>query len=178
MREHPLSTGEALTPSEAAANAALVVFAGQPTTAYLLGSAVLASMRWPGADPRRLVEETLRLDSPIQGTTRRVLHTVTIGGHVLCSGDGVELWLGAANRDPARYEQPAKMQIGRRSGHLAFGAGPHACPGAALAHLTTAVGLDALARQGRLLPNGAPMWYPNASVRGLTRLPVRWSDAA
>jgi cytochrome P450 len=177
MCRHDLCTIGRLEPAEAAANAALVLFAGQPTTEYLIGSTILTAMKRPQANHVTLIEEVLRLQSPIQGTTRRVRHTVRLSGRTLAAGDRIELWLGAANRDRALHESPNASRPGRRPSHLAFGAGIHACPGAALARMTAAVALGTLDRRAPLWPAGPPIWYPNASVRGLTRLPVRWSDA-
>ena len=89
------------------------------------------------------IEESLRHDSPVQGTSRRTTKTVELGGVKMAKGDWIEVGLGSGNRDEKAFEAPAEFRLDRENprDHLAFGAASHICPGAALARLegTTAV---------------------------------------
>ena len=85
------------------------------------------------------------------------------------------LLLGAANRDPARFPEPDRFDLGRRSaGHLAFGSGVHACLGATLARVETQVAVGTVLRRlpSLRLTTDRPAWRPTATLRGLATLPV------
>ena len=84
-------------------------------------------------------------------------------------------FLGAANRDPRRFDDPDSFEIRRRTtSHLAFGSGIHACVGAAIARLEAEILLSALVRHVRTIePNGPPRRRPNNTLRGLAALPLR-----
>ena len=91
------------------------------------------------------VGELLRFASPSRAVFREALADVAIGGVRTRSGDRIVLMLSAANRDPVRFREPDRLDIHRASaGHLAFGAGPHACAGASLVRLAVAVATGAL----------------------------------
>ena len=85
------------------------------------------------------------------------------------------MFLGAANRDPRRWERPDDYDIGRRAtGHVGFGSGIHACVGMALARLEGECVLSALARRAaRIEITGEPRRRFNNTLRGLASLPVR-----
>lgn len=121
----------------------LVFVAGHETTANLLGNAMLALLtRPPGwravaehpESAARVVEETLRWDSPVRNATHRVtLEPVTYGGVTIPAGELVLVCLDSANRDPRRWSDPERFDVDRDTrGHLAFGHGPHFCLGAPL----------------------------------------------
>lgn len=125
----------------------------------------------PGA-----VRELMRFDSPVQYTGRRVATDLVLHGQQLRRGDLVLPFIGAANRDPARYFQPDKLDIARKDGaSLAFGSGPHVCIGAALTRLEAEmVFREVLRRWPEIsLAEAAPLWGQNPAYRGLVTLPLR-----
>lgn len=158
---------------------------GHATTVNLIGTAVhhLLSHRkqWERlvADPTLIpsaVEECLRFDSPNQRTSARfTLEPVTYAGITIDAGQGIGGWLGAANRDPARFQRPDELDVGRRPNqHLAFGHGLHRCPGAALSQLETQVVLERLTTRtpGLELVDDRPDYRRNSFDRGLASLTV------
>ncbi|HVS11592.1 MAG TPA: cytochrome P450, partial [Planctomycetota bacterium] len=128
---------------EVVANCALLIFAGHETTVNLLGSGVLALLGhpqelaklrerpelWPGA-----VEEILRFDGPIQLTFRFAGEDLRLGDRDVRRGQSVALVLASANRDPAAFPDPDRLDVERCGArHLGLGLGIHFCLGAALA---------------------------------------------
>jgi len=134
--------------------ASLVMFAGHATTMALLGNAVLCFDRHPEvvaavrADRNLLpaaIEEVLRFRSPFPRVARITTTGTEIGGHAVPAGKLVIPWIGAANRDPARFPKPDRFDIHRSStGHLVFGHGLHFCLGAPLARLEAKIALGIL----------------------------------
>ncbi|GAA3204142.1 cytochrome P450 [Actinocorallia longicatena] len=127
--------------------------AGQDTTARLLTSAlhILAEnpeLQQKLRDQRELIptfiEETLRLESPVKADFRLARRTTTVGGVEVPVGSSVMVLLGAANRDPGRFECPAEFRLERPNvrEHIAFGRGAHSCPGAPLARVEARVSLE------------------------------------
>src|SRR5215207_8986325 len=146
--------GDRLSEEELLATCVLLFFAGHETTVNLIGNGTLALLRNHTefdrlrANPELLpnaVEELLRYDSPVQRTGRAVLADLELGGHSLHAGQRVNLLIGAANRDPAQFSDPDRLDVGRpnASQHLSFAAGIHYCVGAPLARLEAqlAIGL-------------------------------------
>jgi cytochrome P450 len=179
-----LPADEALTERELHATVMLLLGAGFETTVNLLGNAVVLLDRhrdqwkslvadpsgWPGA-----VEEALRHDSPVQLTGRTATADCSVAGRTIRRGTRVTLLLGAANRDPAVFPEPARFDIGRADAreHLAFSAGIHYCVGAGLARLEAVVGLRSLAdRFPDLRVSGIPVRRDLRTLRGFERLPV------
>ena len=176
---------EALTDRELHATVLLLLGAGFETTVNLLGNAVvllhahrdqwdLLRARPEGWDTA--VEEVLRLDSPVQLTGRTVRDEVELGGRTLRAGTRVTLLLGAANRDPEVFPDPARFDVTRANAreHLAFSGGIHYCLGAGLARLEGVVGLRALSdRFPSLRVAGDPERRDLQTLRGFERLPVR-----
>jgi pimeloyl-[acyl-carrier protein] synthase len=121
------------------------------------------------------VEEFLRYEGPVQITGRGAHQDVELGGKIIRKGERVFTILAAANRDPAQFPHPDRLDITRRENrHLAFGYGIHFCLGAALARLEaqSAIG-TMLRRMPRLaLRNDTPQWRPAFTLRGLQTLPV------
>ncbi|MGW2958795.1 cytochrome P450 family protein [Streptomyces sp. NPDC001220] len=167
----------------------LVLFAGYENTVHLIGNATLALLLNPsqlGAlreDPARIgaaVEELARYDGPAPLAIRRFpTEDVTIGGVTVPAGETVLLSLAAAHRDPRRFPEPDRLDIGRdATGHLALGHGIHYCLGAPLARLEAEVALAALLERlpGLELdvPADALRWRPSMRTRGLLGLPVRY----
>lgn len=178
------AAGQIHTDAELVAQCAMLLFAGHETTRNLLGNGLYTLLAHPEqwaalrAAPAGLplaMREVLRYDSPVQYTGRRVSAEFTLHGQTLRRGELVLLMIGAANRDPARFPDPERFDIGRREGsHLSFGSGPHVCIGAGLALMEAEVVLELLMRRwpDLRLADRAPSWNGNAGLRGLARLPV------
>jgi cytochrome P450 len=121
------------------------------------------------------VEELLRYESPLQLNNRQVREDVVLGGVAMPAGSFVTLGIGAANRDPAVFADPDRLDIGREPNkHLAFGQGAHACSGMNVARLEARLAIGALvARYPRLDLAGPPERDRRVRFRGFRRLPVR-----
>jgi cytochrome P450 len=108
------------------------------------------------------VEESLRHDAPVQRTTRRCTHDAVIGGVEVRAGDWLEMGIASANRDERVFDDVDEFRIDRESQprHLAFGAGPHVCPGAALARLEGAPAVRVLLERCERLERVPGAAYP------------------
>jgi len=176
--------GDVLSQRELVVMLVLLLVAGHETTVNLIGNGVLALLRNPDQlallrrEPGLLtsaVEELLRWDSPVQLTARVAGEACELGGRALLRGELVMLLLGAANRDPAQFPDPDRLDLGRADNHhIAFGFGIHFCLGAALARLEAECVFSALAERAPKLcaPSTEPTWAPNYVFRGLERLVV------
>jgi pimeloyl-[acyl-carrier protein] synthase len=177
--------GDTLGDIELVSLAMLVLGAGHETTTNLIGNAVVALLRHP-SERRRLqddasllpsaVEEFLRWDSPVQLTDRVATEDGEIAGHRVKTGMMVAVILGAANRDPERFADPDRLDVGRiDNAHVSFGHGVHFCLGAALARLETEIAIGALVRRFPDFAGDAhPTCYRRSMVlRGVTSLPLR-----
>ena len=187
--------GEHLTEDEAAAMAFILLFAGFETTVNLIGNGTYALLRHPGqrrllqdgvaagdeALLARAVEELLRYDGPVElATWRFATEPLTIGGQPIAVGDPVLVVLAAADRDPAKFADPDRLDLTRRDNqHLGYGHGIHYCLGAPLARLE---GQTALATLLRRLPDlrlaADPeelRWRGGLIMRGLRTLPVEFT---
>ncbi|GAB4373082.1 MAG: cytochrome P450 [Kiloniellaceae bacterium] len=175
---------DALTPEELLANCVFLLWAGHETTKNLIGNGTLALIQHPGelarlvADPSLMpsaVDEFLRFESPIQKIGRWTREAVTLGDTEIPAGHYVVSLFGAANRDPAQFPDPDRLDVARGAGHgVAFGKGIHHCLGYGLAMLEGAVAFEALLERvkGLELREAAPRWQANSSIRGLETLPV------
>ncbi len=108
------------------------------------------------------------------------MQDLEIGEQRIAEGDLVMLVLGAANRDPAQFSDPERLNIGRRSNrHIAFGAGSHLCVGAPLARLQARIVFPTLLRRARdiQLDTEALEWRVSPSIRSLRALPVTLTPA-
>jgi len=177
--------GDRLTEDELLATCILIFFAGHETTVNLIGNGTLALLRHPGelerlrARPELLpgaVEELLRFDSPVQRSGRSILADVEIDGVVFPAGWRLNMLIGAANRDPAQFPDPDRLDITRPNAaqHLSFAAGIHYCIGAPLARLEAQLALGALLRFAPhlRLATDKPAWRSTFVLRGLASLPV------
>jgi cytochrome P450 len=176
--------GDALTPTELISVCAVILGAGYETTASILGNSVIALLRNPGErkrlqdDPSLIesaVEELLRYDPPVQATDRIATRDCEIGGKQIRKGQLVVTLLAAANRDPARFPDPERLDLGRQdNAHLSFSHGVHFCLGAQLARAELQIAIGTLLRR---FPDfeGDPdtdAWRPSITLRGLTTLPL------
>jgi|SRR5215217_7255017 len=107
---------------------------GQALRALLLDSSLLTRLREEVSLLPSFLDEVLRFESPVQNTRRFLATDAVIAGQSMASGDAVLVVLAAANRDPSLHPEPWRFDLHRAQPRgLAFGAGAHACPGAALA---------------------------------------------
>jgi cytochrome P450 len=165
-----------------------LVFAGHETTANLIASALVLLLHRPelwaaaGEDPElvgTVVEETLRIDAPVQGMYRRAVFDVQISGVTIPAGAQVFALFASANRDGAVIDRPDEFDPGRpdKEQHLAFGRGIHFCLGAALARIEAATALRMLRERlpDLRLDSGFRIPYlPNLMHRGPQNLPTTW----
>jgi cytochrome P450 len=175
--------GDRLGADELLTTVVLLLVAGHETTMNLIGNGVLALLRNPDqldvlrARPDVMasaVEELLRYDSPVRLTVRTAEADVTLAGQRVGAGEQVMAMLDAANHDPAVFERPDTLDVTRDARrHLAFGAGPHFCLGAALARAEAQAALAALVALPDLqLTTDEPEWRPIATFHALQALPV------
>ncbi len=144
--------GTRLSLDEVAANALLLLTAGNETTASLIGNAIAALWRHPDQlamlreDPSLIpaaVEEVMRYDGPVPFVTRIVAEDVIVCDTFLTRGDVVFAMLGAANSDPGHFGEADRFDVKRKpNDHLGFGSGPHRCPGAQLARQEVCLTLE------------------------------------
>lgn len=178
--------GDALSRVELVATCTLLLFGGHETTTNLIGNGMLALLSNPDqmarlhADPDLIgpaIDELLRYDGPARATVRLVKEEHTIDDRTLSPGERVFLINLAANRDPAVYDRPDVLDVGRRpTNHLGFGVGIHYCLGAPLARLEGQLALDALIRaypdMQLAVASEELAWHKTMLSRGLIRLPV------
>lgn len=159
------------------------LFAGHETTNGLIAASLLALLRAPSElarlreDPALIpsaVEELLRHQAPAIFTTRLAGEDVEVEGNVIRQGEPVYLMVSAANRDPARFEDPDRLDVGRVDNpHLSFGHSHHVCLGAHLARLELGCVLEAvLRRMPDLRLTAEPEWGQNFPMRALKSLRV------
>jgi cytochrome P450 len=176
--------GDRLSDEEVVANTIVTMVGGQETTTNLIGNGLLALLRHPDemerlrADPSltpSAVEELLRYESPSQHTARMAPKDLELGGRSIQKRQAVIAVMGAANRDPARFPDPDRLDLGRTDNrHVAFGWAAHFCFGAPLARMEGQLAFGKLLQRFpnlRLQP-GPVTWRQNLGLRGLTALPV------
>jgi pimeloyl-[acyl-carrier protein] synthase len=185
---HALMTAETdsgrLTDEEIVANAIVTMIGGQETTTNLIGNGLLTLLRNPSAlsDLRDhleimepAVEELLRYESPSQHTGRLAPADTVLGGKSIRKGEAVMAVMGAANRDPARFSDPDRLDLRRRDNrHVAFGWAAHFCFGAPLARMEAQIAFATLLQR---LPDirldaATLRWRGNTGLRCLLALPV------
>jgi len=178
--------------------AANLFSAGQETTVRLLGTALQtigeqADIQKKLREDHDLipgfVEECLRFESPVKGDFRLSRTAVNVGGVDIPPGTTVMVLNGAAGRDPRRFEQPDEFRMDRANAkeHLAFGRGPHACPGGPLARAETRISIERLLERMQDIrisesahgPAGARRYdyVPTYILRGLMRLNLEFTPA-
>ena len=183
--------GDTLSEEELCSMIALLIVAGHETTVSLIGNATLALLTHPEQraeledDPSllpRAVEELIRYDGPVERTLNRwAAVDVELGGQTIRRGDNVIVILGAADRDPDRFDTPDALDLGaERERHLGFGRGSHFCLGAPLARLETEIALGTLLRRlpglRLAVAEDELRWRPVPLFRSLVALPVAWNS--
>ena len=181
-------SGDSLDERELIAMLFLLLIAGHETTTNLIASGTLALLSNPAqlqrlrAEPALLpgaVEELLRYANPLNHATERfTLEPVEIGGVTIPAREWVLCVTSAANRDPGRYPDADRLDVGRDAGgHVAFGHGIHFCLGAPLARLEGEIAFGSLLSRFPSLALAAEpdalRWRPSSLIRGLETLPVR-----
>ena len=176
--------GQILSEDEMLATAMLLLIAGNETTTNLIGNGMLALFRNPDQlrklrdDPsltQTAIEEFLRYDGPVQGTGRVAMEDMEIDGRPIKKGQVAFCVLGAANHDPAKFENPDQLDITRQSNeHVAFGDGIHSCLGAPLARVEGQIAFQTLLRRfpDPSLETDNPQWGGTFILRGLKSLPI------
>jgi cytochrome P450 len=165
-------------------NCIFILNAGHETTTNLIGNALEALLRFPDQRARLLgepdlirsaIEEFLRFESSNQLGNRTAVAPSTIGGVAVAPGTYVTLCIGAANRDPAVFAEPDRLDLGREPNrHLAFGLGVHQCAGLTLARLEARVAIQRfVTRFPRYELAGPPIRGGRARFRGFLALPMR-----
>jgi pimeloyl-[acyl-carrier protein] synthase len=180
------SDGDRLSGGEIVATAVLLMQAGHETTADLVGNAMVALFRHP--DQLRLlqrnpeitkiaVEEFLRYDGSVQLNHRLLLEDMQVGPYRIPAGEVVAIFLGAANRDPARFADPDRLDLTRAPApHVGFSYGAYYCVGASLARTETHVALRTLLDRLPEVHPGAEtfQWRNTLTLRGPQELAVAW----
>jgi len=174
--------GERLSPKELLHNCIFLLNAGHETTTNLIGNGLVALFEHPSEKKRLIeqpdliktaVEEILRFESSNQLGNRMTSEPVELGGIAMPAGTPVTLCIGAANRDPAQFADPERLDIGRTPNrHLAFATGAHQCAGMALARLEGAIAISRfLKRFPHYALNGEPLRGGRVRFRGFLSVP-------
>jgi 4-methoxybenzoate monooxygenase (O-demethylating) len=180
---HAAADAGLLTADEAPVVVRSILTAGVDTTVSGIGAAVYCLACFPDQfgklreDPtlaRAAFEEAIRFESPVQTFFRTTTRELDIGGLSIGEGEKVLMFLGAANRDPRKWERPDDYDIERRvSGHVGFGYGIHQCVGQVLARLEGDCILTSLACKVAAIEITGPIQRRyNNTLRGLASLPV------
>ena len=179
-----LSEEETLSPSELIHQAIFLLNAGHETTTTLIGSGAWALLREPAARARlqaepeaygAAVDELLRLYPPLHFTYRRAAERIELEGAVIEPGALILILLAAANRDPAQFPDPDRLDVDRPNAkrHLSFAVGPHTCLGNNLARMEAATALRRLfERFPDLRLAGEPVRNQGLIFQGFAELPT------
>ncbi len=181
--------GVRLTDDEIVGFCFLLIIAGNETTTKLIGNAVSWLAREPAqrqillADPSRIadaVEETLRIEGSTQLMARTLTRDTQLHGVTMTDGAKVLVLLGAANHDPAMFENPDTFDLDRPTrNHVGFGHGIHVCLGAALARLETRIALEDI--HAHLLDYEVDVAglrrINSGNVRGYSAMPITFHPA-
>jgi cytochrome P450 len=177
-----------LSDTELMHNCIFLLNAGHETTSNLIGNGMDALLHHREqlerlvAEPALIntaVEELLRFESPLQLNNRRAVGPVAISDRELPAGTFITLCIGAANRDPAVFAEPDRLDVARKpNNHLAFGQGAHACSGMNVARLEARIALARLVARFPHIERAGPATRDmRLRFRGLQQLPVRLGDA-
>ncbi len=180
--------GDRLTEDELVTTCILLLNAGHEATVNVTCNGMLALLRNPDeltrlrADPALIpiaVEELMRYDSPLQLFERTAVRDVGVGEVTVLAGQKVAALLGSANRDPAAFADPDRLDLARIDNpHISFGAGIHFCIGAPLARVELQASFAALLAGTHTIElAGEPVRRPEFVIRGLVDLPVTLTPA-
>lgn len=183
MMVHELAERQGLSHSDGAKLVRALLQAGLDTTINSLGATLYCLARFPNqwrklrADPglaKAAFDEAIRFEAPVQTSFRTATRNATLGDAQVAAGDKILVLLGAANRDPRKWQKPDRYDIERKSfGHVGFGFGIHVCVGQLLAKLEADVLLRCLARRiADLHIVAEPVRRYNNTLRGLGSLPL------
>jgi cytochrome P450 len=159
----------------------VVLHAGYSSASKLLSLSAVALLGGSGgldafraADASTAVQELVRYTSLVQGVARACVADTDLAGVTVRRGDGVTLLLGAANRDPARFDKPTDLRLDRSPNpHLGFGRGNHACIGSLFAVMQTGIVFSILAdRYPRARAVSAPTYPGNVTQRTVGHIEV------
>jgi cytochrome P450 len=175
--------GERLSERELLHNIIFILNAGHETTTNLIGNGLHALLEWPEEKARLIarpelirtaVEEILRFESSNQLGNRVTTRATEIGGVRLPAGTFITIGIGAANRDPAEFADPDRLDVAREPNrHLAFGSGAHVCAGLNVARLEGRIAIGRfLARFPQYTLAGPPVRGGRARFRGFLSIPV------
>lgn len=182
-----LNDSNRLSEAELLALIGMLFSVGQETTENLIGNSVFALLTHPHQLDKlkrqptlvaAAIDELLRYDSPVQIIIRRAIADVELEGNVIHQGDKVNLLLGAANRDPARFVAPDQLDITRQeSSKLPFGSGMHYCLGSELARVQGQIAVNTLIHRFDLLTleRDRIERRKNIVLRGLKVLPITFT---
>ncbi|MCY3610784.1 MAG: cytochrome P450 [Gemmatimonadetes bacterium] len=177
--------GDKLTLDEMTVMLRLLLIAGNETTTNLIGNGLRALLRSPDQlallreRPELMaaaVEELLRYDSPVQLDMRFATRDLEIGGRSVRAWTMIAPAIGAANRDPERFQRPDDLDITRSdAGNISFGRGIHHCLGAPLARLEGRIALEVLLERFDRIGFGTrpPEYRPSIVLRGLEHFDIR-----
>ncbi|MFC5929439.1 cytochrome P450 [Cryobacterium melibiosiphilum] len=158
--------------------------AGVDTTVHALAAVLYAlasnSEQWVllQSDPnlaRRAFDEAIRLESPVQTFFRTTTRDIRVGGTLIPQGEKILMFLGSANRDERRWQNPDAFDLTRDpSGHVGFGMGIHQCVGQHVARLEAATVMAALLKRVKTIEvNGPVTRHLNNTLRAWESLPMR-----
>jgi pimeloyl-[acyl-carrier protein] synthase len=179
--------GDRLSKEELLATCMMLFATGEESTVNLIGNGMLALLRQPDQmellkrEPALIqsaVEELLRYDTPLQHTARMATEDVEIGGKIIRAGENVLVSLGAANRDPAEFPEPDRLDLTRSENrHLAFADGIHYCLGASLARVEGQIAINTLVQQlpDLKIHSNKLEWLEKIALRGLKALSVTFT---
>jgi cytochrome P450 len=178
------SDGDRLSEEEMLSMCITMLIGGHETTTNLIANGMLAILRHPdqrqalirdASLPPNAVEELLRYDAPLQRTFRIATQDMSIGQGRIKKGQVVSMMLGAANRDPALWADPDRLDVTRPADrHVGFGHGIHYCVGAPLARLEVGIAVSSLIREFpcMALTSDELEYQPTLGLRALKALPV------
>jgi cytochrome P450 len=178
--------GRPISEDEALGLTLFTVVAGHETTVGGIGGLMYFLAKVPGlqerltADPSLIanaVEESLRLESPVQGMGRTIVDGARVHGQQFADGDKVWLLFAAGNRDPRQFENPDEFDLDRRNNrHLGFGDGIHRCVGAPLAQIEMRVAAEQVLRRlpGFRVEDWGAVTFAGGQNRLVASLPVVW----
>jgi cytochrome P450 len=187
---HAEVDGQGLTEEEFTSFFMLLLNAGGDTTRNLVAGAVVTLLERPEAVARlraeagklmpAAVDELLRFQSPVIHMRRTAVQDTVLGDTSIAAGDKVVMYYGAANRDPAMFDEPDELVLERTPNeHVAFGAaGPHYCLGSHFGRIeATEMMSQLLTRFGDLVLAGETTWLASNFISGPTHVPVRFTPS-